>query len=136
MSNVEYKNVQILSNGHKSELSVGDVTKTQATTEAPAAGGNVQKQEGSYMPLILMGVIFVAFYLLIIRPQNKKQKDLTEKISRVKKDDKVVTVGGIHGTIEKVEDTTVVLRIDEKTKITLSKAAISDILPLTEAVKA
>lgn len=117
--------------GIEIKKSVSENVKTQATTEAagtaPAAGQPAPSAASSMMPLLMMGIIFVAFYLLIIRPQNKKQKELADKISRVKKDDKVVTIGGIHGVVEKVEDATVVVKVDEKTKLTFSKSAISDI---------
>lgn len=99
--------------------------KTQATEgvapQKPGAGSMMV----SFLPFI---VIAFAFYFLIIRPQNKKQNELKDKISKVKKDDKVLTVGGIIGTIEKVDDTEVVLRVDEKTKITFTKTAIVEII--------
>jgi preprotein translocase subunit YajC len=67
----------------------------------------------------------VIFYFLIIRPQNKKQKDAKKMIEAVKKGDKVVTVGGVHGVVSSVKDGTVIVKVDENTKIEFSKSAIS-----------
>lgn len=101
------------------------IVKTQATE----AAGQQKPETGSMLVSFLPFVaIALAFYFLIIRPQNKKQNELKDKISKVKKDDKVLTVGGIIGTIEKVDESEVVLRVDEKTKITFTKTAIVEIL--------
>jgi len=72
-------------------------TATPAVTPAAPAGGDVLMQ---FMPLIL---IFVVFYFLLIRPQQKRMKEHNELLKALKKGDKVVTGGGIVGTITKVE---------------------------------
>jgi len=74
--------------------------------------------------LVTFGLVFVIFYFLIIRPQNKKQKEAQKMIEAVKKGDKVVTVGGVHGVISSVKETTVVIKVDDNTKIEFSKSAI------------
>jgi len=76
----------------------------------------------SLMPIIF---IFGIFYFLLIRPQQKKQKDHAKMILEVKKNDEVVTNGGIHGTIVNVKDKTFVLKIDENVKIEIDKSTIS-----------
>ncbi len=76
-----------------------------------------------FMPIILM---FVIFYFLLIRPQQKKQKELQAMIAGIKKGDKVVTTGGILGTISSIQDDYVVLTIGETdTKMEVLKSAIA-----------
>jgi preprotein translocase subunit YajC len=79
----------------------------------------------SFAPFIL---IIVIFYFLIIRPQSKKQKETQKMLAALKKGDKVVTAGGIHGTIDKVDDSTVVLKVDDYTKIKFSRTSISSVV--------
>jgi len=78
----------------------------------------------SLMPLVLM---FAIFYFLLIRPQQKKQKNHAKMISELKKNDEVITSGGMHGTIVNVKDKTYVLRVDDNVKIEISKSAIAGI---------
>ena len=75
----------------------------------------------SLMPII---IIFVIFYFLLIRPQKKSQEEHKKLISGLKKNDEVITSGGIHGTIVNVKDGSVVLRIDDNVKIEVQKNAI------------
>ena len=75
----------------------------------------------SLMPIIF---IFGIFYFLLIRPQQKKQKDHEKMVSELKKNDEVVTNGGIHGTVVNVKDSTLTLKIDENVKIEINKSAI------------
>jgi preprotein translocase subunit YajC len=92
---------------------------------APGADGT----SGSIVPtLVTFGLVFVIFYFLIIRPQNKKKKDAAELLKALKKGDRVVTIGGIHGTIQSLKDDNVVLKIDSNTKITMSRSAISNVV--------
>ncbi|MCF7916468.1 MAG: preprotein translocase subunit YajC [Candidatus Omnitrophica bacterium] len=74
------------------------------------------------MPLIFL---FAVFYFLLIRPQKKQQKEHQKMIANLKKNDQVVTSGGIHGTIVAVKDKTFTLRIDEGAKVQVDKNAIS-----------
>ena len=91
----------------------------------PAAGGSAT---GSMLStLIPFALVFVIFYFLIIRPQNKKQKDMKKMIEAVQKGDKVVTIGGMHATVDKVKDGIVVLRVDENVKMEFSKSAIASV---------
>lgn len=85
---------------------------------------------GSMMSTIVMfGLIFVIFYFLIIRPQNKKQKELQKMLSGIQKGDKIVTIGGIHGVVHAVkEGGTVVVKVDDSCKIEFSKSAIATVL--------
>ena len=89
-----------------------------AATGAPQVNPLVQ-----FMPIILM---FVIFYFLLIRPQQKKQKDLQAMIAGIKKGDKVVTSGGILGVVSSIQDDYVVLTVgDSDTKIEILKSAIA-----------
>ena len=78
----------------------------------------------SLMPILLM---FVVFYFLLIRPQQKKQKEHQQMISELKKNDEVITTGGIHGTIVNIKDKTYSVRVDDNVKIEVSKSAISGV---------
>jgi preprotein translocase subunit YajC len=85
---------------------------------APAGGG--------YTSLIFMGLIMVVFWLFFIRPQAKKAKQQKTFIDNLQKGDKVVTIAGIHGTINRVnEDGTISLEINPGSYIKLEKSAIS-----------
>lgn len=73
-------------------------------------------------PLIFL---FVVFYFLLIRPQKKKQQEHQRMIASLKKNDEVVTIGGIHGTIINVKDKTFVLRVDDNVKLEIDKNSVS-----------
>jgi preprotein translocase subunit YajC len=96
-----------------------------ALLQTPAAGNPT----GSMISTIVtFGLVFVIFYFLIIRPQNKKQKDAKRMIEAVKKGDKVITSGGVHATVYTVKEKTVILKVDENTKMEFSKAAIASVV--------
>ncbi len=91
---------------------------------APGADGG----SGSIVPtLVTFGLVFVIFYFLIIRPQNKKKKDAADLLKALKKGDRVVSIGGIHGTIQSLKEDTVILKVDGNTKMTMSRSAISTV---------
>jgi len=75
----------------------------------------------NFIPLIF---IFLIFYFLIIKPQRKKQKEHQEMVTNLKKNDEVVTTGGLYGTIVNIKETTFVLRVDENTKVEVEKNSI------------
>jgi preprotein translocase subunit YajC len=84
----------------------------------------------AFVPLILM---FAIFYFLLIRPQQKKAKEHQAMINALKKGDRVITSGGIHGRITSVDDTTITLEIAEKVKIKVSRGNIGAVTPGTAA---
>ncbi|MCL9662039.1 preprotein translocase subunit YajC [Paenibacillus hunanensis] len=88
---------------------------------AAAAGGS-SNMWMSILPFVLM---FVVFYFLLIRPQQKKQKQRNQMLNALGKGDKVVTIGGLHGTIVEMTDDIVVLRVNDVTKLTFDRSAIS-----------
>ena len=77
-----------------------------------------------FMPLAL---IFFIFYFLLIRPQQKKEKERLNMLKSVKKNDEVVTTAGIHATVLNIKDKTLTLRIDDNVKIEVDRDAISRI---------
>lgn len=88
-----------------------------APAEAPKGGGS--------MTLIFILLIFVIFYFFMIRPQQKKQKQVEEFRSKLAKGDKVTTIGGIHGKIREIKESTFVIEIANDVCIEVEKAAIS-----------
>ena len=93
---------------------------------AMGVGGGAEGQSGgglgAFIPLILM---FVIFYFLLIRPQQKKQKQHREMISNLKKGDRVVTSGGLHGRITGLGDTVVTLEISEKVRVKVARGNVA-----------
>ena len=89
------------------------------------AGGAAGAPGGGLAPFIPMIIIFVIFYFLLIRPQQKKAKQLQEMINNLKKGDKVVTSGGIYGRIVSLDDNAVKLEIADKVHIKLNRGNIS-----------
>lgn len=73
-------------------------------------------------------LIIAIFYFLMIRPQKAEQKKRQEMLSKLAKNDEIVTSSGIHGTIVNVKDKTVTVRIDDNVKIELDKGAVGEVL--------
>ncbi|MSP64832.1 MAG: preprotein translocase subunit YajC [Ignavibacteria bacterium] len=74
--------------------------------------------------LLMFSMIILIFYFMILRPQNKKQKEKEKLISSIKKGDKVITAGGIHGEIAGTDEKTVLLEIADKVKVKIEKSSI------------
>ena len=87
---------------------------------APAAG----QAGGGWQMWIMLALIFVVMWLFMIRPQRKQQKELQNFRDGLKKGDKVVTVGGIYGTVCEVKEGTVLIEVDSNVKIRVSKNAL------------
>ena len=89
-----------------------------------APGGQSGGASGliSFLPILL---IFAVFWFFMIRPQNKQRKETQRMLSELKKGDKVVTIGGIHGVVQSVRESTVILKVDEDCKIELTRSAIA-----------
>ena len=79
-------------------------------------------------PIIPYLVIFAIFYFLLIKPQKDKQQQQKKMIEELKRNDKVVTAGGIHGVITHVKDKTVMMKIADNVKIEMDKEAISAVV--------
>jgi preprotein translocase subunit YajC len=80
---------------------------------------------GGLMGLFPLLVIFALFYFILIAPMRKKQKALTHMISELKNGDKIITNGGIHGTVVGVNEGVVQLRVADQVKIEISKSAVA-----------
>ena len=92
--------------------------------EGGASGGSGQM----VTTFITFGLVILIFYFLIIRPQNKKQKKTKKMLSALKKGDKVVSIGGVHGTVVAVKEQSTVVKVDDNTKLEFSKSAISSVV--------
>lgn len=87
---------------------------------------NLQGSSGAGMVnLIFMAVLFSLFYFFFIRPQAKKQKEQIAFVNSIQKGDEVVTSSGIIGQVNKVEDSIITLRIDEKTYVRVLNSSVS-----------
>lgn len=93
----------------------------QSAGAQPAAGG-FQSSFAGFIPIIL---IFVIFYFLLIRPQKKTQQEHAKMLAGLQKNDDVITIGGIHGTIVNIQDDVVTLRVDENTRIKIQKSSVA-----------
>jgi preprotein translocase subunit YajC len=93
----------------------------QAPATPPPGGGSSM--------LITMALFFVIFWVMIIRPQRKKQKEDEARRAGLKKGDRVVTIGGVHGVINAVSDRTVSLRIADNVHVTMEKSSVASVLP-------
>ena len=98
---------------------------------APQAGqaGGPGSMLTSLLPLVL---IFVIFYFLLIRPQQKRAKEHRQMLDNIKKGDKVITSGGIYGVVESVGTNTVTLKIAENVKVKFGKGNIAAVRPPSE----
>lgn len=106
------------------EVDTITVQDVESTPNAPEA------IESNWTSLVPMVLIFVVFYFLLIRPQEKKRKQQEDLISGVKKGEKVVTHSGIFGTVTSINDSdnTIMLKISDDVEVKVLKNAISDII--------
>ena len=86
-----------------------------------------QEQPSLLVTMLPLLLIFVVFYLFIIRPQKKREEKRKAMIEAVKKNDRIVTVGGIHGKVLQVDDASVLAEVDSSTKLRIDKSAIASI---------
>lgn len=90
---------------------------------SPEAGGD------GLINLMFPLLLIVVFYFFLIRPQSKRQKEIQRKVEEMKKGDKVVTNGGIVGTVSSIEDEHVLVEIDTNVKVRFIKSAVVDVNP-------
>jgi preprotein translocase subunit YajC len=93
---------------------------------APAGGQATESNPNStwYMIAFLV-VIFALFYFVMIRPQRKRQKEQQTMISELKKGDKVITAGGIYGTIESMSEDSVVIKVESGATMRVNKGSVA-----------
>ena len=96
----------------------------------PSAQGSAGSMATTMVTFVL---IILIFYFLMIRPQRKRDKETQAMLSAMKKGDKVVSIGGIHGTVVAVRGESVIVKVDDNTRIEFSKNAISQVLNKTAA---
>ena len=104
-------------------------TEVQAVAEVPAEPASATEQpaqpkSGGLSMWIMLALIFGVMYFFMIRPQKKQQKELQNFRDSLKKGDKVVTVGGIYGTVDEIKDNSVLIIVDKDVKIRVSKQAL------------
>ncbi|MBW6489572.1 MAG: preprotein translocase subunit YajC [Lentimicrobium sp.] len=92
---------------------------TSTLLMAPTEGG------GGYSSFILLALLMVVFYFFFIRPQAKKAKETRKYREALKKGDKIVTIGGIHGKIVEVQDTTFTIEVEDGSRLRVEKTAIA-----------
>ncbi len=95
---------------------------TQPANGAPAQPAEEPSMFSSFLPLILLVVIF---YFLLIRPQQKKAKEDKARQDGLKIDDEVVTIGGLHGIVRDVQENTVLIEVSPSVTIKMEKVAIA-----------
>jgi preprotein translocase subunit YajC len=109
-------------------LSIGCFpTGTSSVTSANATGtGNETSTWESLWPmLVFLVVIFAMFYFLMIRPQRKRQKEQQAMMSALQKGDKIITAGGIYGTIENVNEDNLVIKVEGGTTLRVARNSVA-----------
>jgi preprotein translocase subunit YajC len=96
------------------------------------AATSKQQSTSTWIMWALIAVMLVVFYFILIRPQRKRAQDHDQMISTLQKGDEVVTIGGMHGTISKMSEDSVVLEVDKGVKLTFSRSAIARTLTVHE----
>jgi preprotein translocase subunit YajC len=94
-----------------------------------AAGGSADGGAAVFLQMAPLVLIFVAFYFLMIRPQQRRMKALQDSVGAVKKNDSVVTAGGLVGKVTKVEDRFVEVEIAPTVKVKVVKATLAEVTP-------
>lgn len=85
--------------------------------------------EGNNMEAIIMLILmFAIFYFLLIRPQQKRQKEIREMHANLQKGDQIITIGGLHGTIEALDEETVVLSVGNNQKLTFDRNSVREVV--------
>ena len=100
-----------------------NIAYAQGWSGAPAGAGS--GGFSAFVPLILM---FVIFYFLLIRPQQKKSKEHREMLGSLKKGDRIITSGGLHGRITAVSETTMTIEIADKVRVKIARGNVSQVL--------
>jgi preprotein translocase subunit YajC len=120
----------VLADGAQPPAPAGTATTTQPTghdqTGAQSGCGSQGGLGGMMFPMVM---IFVVFYFMLIRPQQKKQRETQDWLKNLKKDDEVVTTGGVLGRITGLTDSTVTLEVQEKVRMKVLRSAVSGPAP-------
>jgi len=92
---------------------------------APQKGEGTEGGGSNMTMLLMIGAIILVFYFFMIRPQQKKQKQMANFRDSLKRGDKIVTIGGIHGKITDVQEGTFIIEVEDGTKLRIEKAAVA-----------
>jgi len=87
--------------------------------------GGAGAQGGGFSTLMLFGIMFAIFYFLLIRPQQKQRKQHNEMLAALKKGDRVITSGGLHGEISGIKDDLMTMEIAPKSRVKVSRNSIA-----------
>lgn len=82
-------------------------------------------QMGLLANIFPLALIFLIFYFILIRPQQKQQQAFKKMVEDLKKNDQVVTIGGVHGTIVNTKEKTFIIRVDDNTRLEIDKSAVA-----------
>ena len=112
-------------------------TAAPADSPGDSSGAAAPGSGGTFQMLIMFALIFGVMYLFVVKPQRSKENEEKQMLEKLKKNDHVVTKGGMHGVVMNVKDDTVTLRIDEQqnVKVTFQKNSIATILGEDEKSK-
>lgn len=102
---------------------------SEAWAEAPAAAGGAAAQGSPFTTLIMLGVLFAAFYFILIRPQAKRAKEHKAMIAALAKGDEVVTAGGVLGRVTNLGDAYVTVDIADGVEVKVQRQAVQTVLP-------
>ena len=96
----------------------------------PLAQAGQDQPSGLGPTLVMFGLMFAIFYFLVIRPQKRREQDRQAMLSRLKKNDRVLTQGGIFGVVTNVQETEVTLKVDleKNVRIRVSRSAVAEIM--------
>jgi len=97
-----------------------------AMGQAPGGGGPAGG--GAVTQLLFFAAIFAIFYFLLIRPQQRQKRERAKMLAAIKRGDRVVTNGGLHGTIVGLNEHTVVLRVADQVRVEVDRAAIGRVV--------
>jgi len=98
-------------------------------------GGATGQGAGGFTSLIPIILMFVIFYFLLIRPQQKKSKEHREMINRLKKGDRIITSGGLHGQITAVDDTTMTVEIADRVRVKVARGNVAQVVQATSGTQ-
>jgi preprotein translocase subunit YajC len=100
-----------------------------------APGGAAGQGGGGFSGIFMMLVIFGIFYFILIRPQQKKMKEHKKMIDNLKKDDKIITAGGMYGTVKNTTPNTLTVEIADGVRVKVSRSSVGTVLTDEEANK-
>jgi preprotein translocase subunit YajC len=102
-----------------------DVARIAFAALGPPSGSG---PNAAITQILFFGAIFAIFYFLLIRPQQKQRKDRERMLAAVKKGDRVVTSGGLHGTVVGLNEQVVVLKVADQVKVELDRTAVARVV--------